>query len=396
MARICMVLRGDIRYDGRVRKEIATLHRYGHAIELIVSDFTGMRLGGDDLGVPVHYLHCRISQNPAANFADQILFSYKAARIARRLRPTHIHCHNLQGLLAGVWAKRTTNAKIVFDAHELMPESLDGARRKVWDLIERRSIFYSDHILMPESNRIAYFENKYVGIPKPVLLQNLPRRDDIPQGTFDVFRETYPITREQTIVLYTGLIAPGRCVDELIEALMMCDPRFVLVVLGFAYKNYAETLKQRIKELDLSNRVFLHDPVPNTEIIKYMASCDIGVALYRNTDINNYFCAPNKVYEYIALGKPIITNDYPGLVEAVKKHGQGICTGSLSPTVLAESCERAADRSVVKGGRRKCFWEEQEGILLKIYGGSVDQSRVEARQWWMNIEKPEASRKIGA
>ena len=387
MANVCMVLRGDIRYDGRVRKEIATLRRHGHHVDLIVSDFTGNGSGGEDLGISVHYLPMKLSSNPLRNFAEQVQFSYKAAQIAKQLRPSHIHCHNLQGLLAGVWARRATKAQIVFDAHELMPESLFGIRRTAWNLIERRSISASDYIIMPELNRIAYFEKKYAGIPKPLLLQNWPRRSDIPEGKFDVLRETFPIKRDQTIILYTGLVAPGRCIDELIDAMTMCGERFVLVVLGFAYKGYEGNLREKIERLGLTKRVFLHDPVPYTQIIVYMASCDVAIALYRNSDINNYYCAPNKVFEYIALNKPLITNDYPGLLQTVQSFEQGICLGALTPQALAEAYVRASDPSRVIGGRKKFFWEDQENVLLEIYNSSLPEGSGASSQAWSDVEK---------
>ena len=56
MAQIAMVLRGDIRYDGRVRKEINTLLRGGHDIDLVVSDFSRTQSGGEDLGIRIHYV----------------------------------------------------------------------------------------------------------------------------------------------------------------------------------------------------------------------------------------------------------------------------------------------------------------------------------------------------
>jgi glycosyltransferase involved in cell wall biosynthesis len=305
--------------------------------------------------------------NPGLNFFEQLQFNRAAASIVSGLAPTHIHCHDLNSLLAGVWAKRRTGAKLVFDAHELMPESMGGLRQEVWGRIEMRCIDRCDRIIMPEINRIAYFKSKYPSVSEVVLLENFPRQADIPRQRYDLFRATYPIRSDQRIVLHTGLIAGKRHVEELIDSMSLCDERFVLVLLGMTFKGYSEIVKSKIKKLGLDKTVFLHDPVPQTQILRYMASCDIGTAFYRNTNINNVYCASNKLYEYIALNKAVLTNDYPGLLEAVQKWRQGICLDEVTPQSLTDAYLRAADPATVMPGKKKSFWEDQEERLVDVY-----------------------------
>ena len=367
MAQIAMVLRGDIRYDGRVRKEINTLLRGGHDIDLVVSDFSRTQSGGGDLGIRIHYVPATLWASRARNFLEQLVFNRRAAAIIKELRPSHIHCHDLSSLLAGVWAKKELGATLIFDAHELMPESMGGIRELVWGWIEKNCIPRCDRIVMPETNRIAYFKRKYLNIPSPLLLQNFPRKADIPKGKFNLLRDMCSIKSEQKIILYTGLIAPKRSVEELISSMTMCDEKFVLVIMGEVFREYDETLRSKIRKFRLEDRVFLHGPVPHAEILRYMASCDIGTAFYNSSNLNNYYCAPNKVFEYIALGKPLLTNDYPGLLRTVEQFRQGVCLNEVTPKSLAEAYNRASDSKVIAAGARKYFWEDEEHILTELY-----------------------------
>ena len=75
----------------------------------------------------------------------------------------------------------------------------------------------------------------------------------------------------------------------------MCRDEFTLIILGRAYKNSTDVVYKKNRQLGLEDKVFLHEEVPHTEILRYMASCDIGTAFYRNTNLNNYYCAPNKI-----------------------------------------------------------------------------------------------------
>ena len=368
MTHIGMVLLGDIRYDGRVRKEIDTLVRAGHNIELVVADFSRNASGGEDLGVKIHYIPITLHGNPLKNFFEQILFNRRAASVLRNMHPTHVHCHDLTSLLAGLWAKKKLKAKLVFDAHELRPESLWGIRARVWSYIEKRTIGSCDDILMPEKNRITYFKKKYPHIPEPLLLENFPRERDLPTQKFDLFRSIYPIRKNQTIILYIGSITPQRYVEELIESMMICSNQFALVILGSTFKGYENILQKKIRQMNLTNKIFLHPPVPHSDILRYMASCDIGIALYRNDNINNYYCASNKLYEYIALNKSVLTNNYPGLLEVIKIFNQGVCLEDVNSESLAKAYVYLVDSTYVTPGRRKFFWEDEASVLTQLYG----------------------------
>src|SRR5262245_51224516 len=100
MAHICMVLIGDIRYDGRVRKEIGTLVRAGHRVELVVSNFDTTGAEDQNLGIKLHFIPMTLWSRPVANFIEQIRFNYRASSVIKEIGPTHIHCHDLLALLA--------------------------------------------------------------------------------------------------------------------------------------------------------------------------------------------------------------------------------------------------------------------------------------------------------
>ena len=346
---------------------MGTLIAIGHRVELVVSDFGKGGSGGDDLGIKIHRVPMTLWSSPLRNFWEQIEFNRTAASLIKQLCPTHIHCHDLSSLLAGLWAKQTTKAKLIFDAHELWPESWGGIRERVWGYIERKCIGSCDQIIMPEKNRIAYFKGKYPRIPDPFLLENFPCKSEIPTQTFDLFRSVYPIRKNQKIILYSGLVGPGRNIEELIDSIRMCSEKFVLVILGVTFKGYANAMAANVKKLGLVNRIFFHDAVPYSKILQYMASCDIGTAFYRNTDVNNYYCASNKVYEYIALNKIVLTNNYPGLLETVEKNRHGVCLREVTAKSLQEAYTRASDPALVTLGMKKFFWQDQQHVLLQVY-----------------------------
>lgn len=366
MAHIAMVLKGDIRYDGRVRKEIKTLQMSDHHVELIVSDFSREK-GGNDLGIPIYYLPMKFFRHSIQNFLAQIIFNYKAAFLLKHIRPKHIHCHDLSALLAGVWAKRNCNARLVFDAHELFPESMGGIRKAIWNPIESYCIPFCDSIIIPEANRINYFKEKHPNSEKIVLLENFPREKDISINNPDLFRKKYPIRDDQKIVLHTGLVDPGRLVEEMIEAVCQTQESIILILLGRSFKGYKQFLLNKIRSLRLEKRVFIHEAVPYKKILEYMASADVGTAFYKNKNLNNYFCASNKLYEYIALKKPVLTNNYPGLSTVIEQNRLGICLEDTSPQSFSTAFQEAVSYNLTISSEKRFFWEDQEQALLSLY-----------------------------
>ena len=101
-------------------------------------------------------------------------------------------------------------------------------------------------------------------------------------------------------------------------------------------------------------------------IPEYVASSDIGIAFYDNTNINNYFCASNKVYDFITLNKQIITNNYPGL-RFIEKNRYGVCLDQITPEHIANAILRLPVSNYKAIDNDKYLWENQEEKFLSIY-----------------------------
>src|SRR3989338_7874583 len=194
-----MLLIGNIRTDGRVQKEIGSLKGAGHGVTLGQWAHAGERGGHAHLGIEVVDYPPSLSRSPLINFIRQILFNFFAFGHLRRLRPDYVQCNDLNTLIAG-WLFRR-RARIVFDAHELFPESQGGCRRPVWEWLERLLVPGCHVCIQPEKNRLAYFAKKR-GIPaeRIVLLENFPRGNAASSGN-ERLRERFGFSAEDRILL---------------------------------------------------------------------------------------------------------------------------------------------------------------------------------------------------
>ena len=111
------------------------------------------------------------------------------------------------------------------------------------------------------------------------------------------------------------------------------DPGIVLVLVGGGFKDW----QAPDSIVNVLNKVVVVPRVPYEELREYTASADIGVLFYRNDCRNNYYCAPNKVHEYMMMGLPVITCDYPGIKKIVEQENVGLCVNPEQPKAIAEA-----------------------------------------------------------
>ena len=73
-------------------------------------------------------------------------------------------------------------------------------------------------------------------------------------------------------------------------------------IIGNGTENYKKHLNNLIMDLKIQKKVFMYPAIPNKEVLHAVNSSDIGVCFYNERHFNSYFCASNKLYEYLNLG----------------------------------------------------------------------------------------------
>ena len=190
----------------------------------------------------------------------------------------------------------------------------------------------------------------------PNYIDHLPARDDL---------------KEPVKIIYLGGFGRSRFTEEIVDIFSQLEGVASLDIVGFGKPSYVEAIKKRVSDTK-SDNVRILPPVPYREIPDLLKSYDIGVALYRNTNLNNYYCAPNKVYDYLMNAMSVISNDYPGLVCVLEENSVGACveevTLSAVKTAIGQIVDEKRWRNITDELRRRYSWEEQEKLYLKSLG----------------------------
>jgi glycosyltransferase involved in cell wall biosynthesis len=259
-------------------------------------------------------------------------FNLKVIWTAFRSKADLYEAHDLPTLLPVFITAGLRRKPVAYHAHELFAEMHKKVRfANFWKFVERLLASRVEVVVTPEENRskILY---KECGVKEmPLTVRNCPPFTEPIQSTKlrDVLaaRSLFP----QTIVLYQGLFDNSRCLYELINAAHFFNDKILLVLIGSGFHEW----EKPEKIIGESKNVIVLPRAPYTELSLYTASADIGVLFYRNDCRNNYYCAPNKVYEYMMMGLPVITNDYPGIAALVRGEKVGLCVDCEKPEEIA-------------------------------------------------------------
>ena len=364
---------GPLGTRGRLLKQIATLQAAGVSCELIHGSPEPDAPNPDDFSFPFQSIPVDLDSGKICSFYNQMKFGRKASKIIAASKADAVVCVAIDALMAGVWAKKIRpGLRMIFDNNELHIESFGSSlKRRVWKLVHNYGVKRCDVILHAEKNRLEYFQQHYPGKDTPqYVIENFPWYEDkVPER---------PSPDEVVKIIYLGGFGNNRFTEEIVDIFSKFDQSIQLDIVGFGRESYVDSIKERIKGASRGN-VRVLPAVPYRDIPKLLENYHIGVALYRNTNLNNYYCAPNKVYDYLMNGMPVIANRYPGLVSVLEENKVGACIDEVSFEAVEKAINSILEEkrwnNINDDLRRKYSWEKQEAGYLDILG--LESPRVE-------------------
>lgn len=178
------------------------------------------------------------------------------------------------------------------------------------------------------------------------------------------------------VVLYQGYLQSDRGLDILVRAAPLLDPDIVIVLMGKGIGATQARLESLIRELGVTERVKIIPPVPYDELLDWTASADIGLTpLSPEQTLTMKWCLPNKVFEYIMAGRPILSAPLEAVQELIARYDVGQTFPVALPSSLAhainamlvDSAALARMRANALRAAHELNWENEQERLLKVY-----------------------------
>lgn len=384
--RVVMTVMSDVVRDARVLREARALQKAGHEVTVF-----GLRpIDADDLpplpeGLDIRWIGGS-SPFPRGRRPRRCRRLFRAARWA--LLPVHIrslertfraavleasqgwaidlvHAHDFDTLALGAELADHAEAMLVYDSHEAwLHRRRPGRRTPLQDLrtarTEARLGRRADAVITVSPSLKRWMQKRYGWDHVTVVRNSFPMLAAEP----DV-----PLPVRPRALVYAGRIGRGRDVETLITA----APRLSgleIVLIGPVDQSFLTT----------AHRVTFRPAVPVEEVDAVLRHAGLAVVAIADGPLNHRVALPNKLFQAVRAGVPVVAVDLPQLRAVVTKHGLGTLYRPGDPdsfvVAVEDAVERYAElRAAVAAARPALSWAVDGAVLTGLYAQLDDRRR---------------------
>lgn len=387
--RVCMHVLTTARLDPRVLREAVALGEAGYDITVVDIERDSSRPRKERMqGVTLKHIVMPSRFKPS-RFKPLILAAVVVRGIWSVMRtPAEVyHSHDDNALWACYVASRLRRKKLILDAHELPLVQPHHTRRRGLNTLARWSLKRMaprcDGIITVSPQIVDEFHRRYGG-PYPVLVRNIPPYSPPPDASSNRLRQMMGFSDDIKIALYQGGIQENRRLDILVRAAHFVADNVRIIMMG--YGESVEKIKALIVAEGVQDRVFVIPAVPYEELVATTASADIGlIVLDGNYSLNQKWCLPNKLFEAMMAGVPVLSSPLEAVEDLLRDYDVGVVVNSLSPesvgpainALLADGEARARMRRNALAAAHQVFrWDVERLSLINLYASILGRPHV--------------------
>ena len=387
MKKIAMLLNGEIINDYRVIKIINSLSKRA-SIDLF---YTNGDVANDSklFEKNVSLISVNHKNNFFVNFLRHTFFCFEFNFFLKKVLNQNklydwVWANDLPTLYPAYKISKKLNSKLVYDSHEIYIETLNQFfpkksncfKKLIFKIflfvmkthgkrVERKIIQKTYRFLTVNESLLNYFQNLY-NLKYGCAILNCPRIDNYKNNinNFDL-KKKLQINPNLKVVIYQGVFNEGRGLRILIEAFLHLNDNYILFLVGEGtLKNELETI---IKNLKLENRIYIN--FDNFEENFYTSIADLGVNLLEPLNLSKMLASPNKVFQYIQAGIPVILSKSPENMRILEKYKIGLLTDlnskDIANSIVEVVCKNDASfKQEIEKAKNIYNWQVEE---LKLF-----------------------------
>ena len=365
--RIIVAVSNDLLTDQRVHRVCLFLHEKGHDVLL-----TGRKRSSSgplrERAYRTKRMRLLFDKGPlfyaALNIRLFFLLLFKKYDL--------IVSNDLDTLPACYYASRLRRKKIVYDTHEYftgVPELVNRPKvQAIWERIEGRIFPKLENICTVNDSIAGLYEKKYG--KKLHVVRNIPDNRSIKKLKS---RKELGVPEDKFILILQGAgINIHRGSEEIVEAMHLI-PDTVLLIAGNG--DVVPQLKEYVSRHELKEKVLFYPRMPYEDLLQYTMNADLGLTLDRDTNINYRYSLPNKLFDYIHAGIPVLASRLPEVEKIILKYNIGMIADDHNIHHLAEKINHLRNspgqlslyRKNTEIAAKELNWENEKINLEKLY-----------------------------
>jgi glycogen(starch) synthase len=316
--KVLMISRSDYEWDVRVRREARALASAGHEVSFVGLP-SNMHADGPVrlMSTPSGSGRATVSRSLPYRMMRWLLLPEHRQRVERRfatqvvervdelaLRPDVVHAHDYPALVPAARIADSIGALLVYDSHEFWtgrprrgrPEPFRRRRtlHREAELAQR-----ADAVIMVSDHGAALMEETMGLSDVSVIRNTFPRRSDLgaPEAA--------------TGAVYAGRIAPRRDLETVFSAPTWKARGLTLHLMG------------EVDDVEIPGWAQLHAMGTMEQVEALLSRVGIGLVTMTNTYVNHRIALPNKLFQSISVGVPVVATNAPQTAEVVSRYGIG-------------------------------------------------------------------------
>ena len=272
-------------------------------------------------------------------------------------------CHlllanDLDTLLANFLASKCKGVPLVYDSHELFPESPEllksPFKKFVWECLEALLLPKIKHSYTV-CHSIAQFYKKKYGIEMKVV------------RNFPYLNTKIHVDQSKNTIIYQGSLNPGRGLDLAIQS-MKYLPEFNLKIIGGGLE--LSKLKHLAKVEGVSHQVHFLGRLPFEELSPYTKEATVGLLLEEPLGLSFEYSLPNKLFDYIHANTPVLASPLIEVKSVMKKYPVGVMLKERNPKSVANQLKEIVSNLShydFKKAKSVFNWHLEEKVIHNIF-----------------------------
>jgi glycosyltransferase involved in cell wall biosynthesis len=372
---VLMLLTNAYDPDPRVRQEALTLIDLGCRVRLLAWD-RERKAAPTALMEGVHVQRVFLSSTHGRGNLQMLFYAALYLRMLWRGLRTQfdvVHCHDLDTLPLGYVLGKLKAKPVVYDAHESFTDMLEGSvhpflQNALWRL-ENVLIHRVDLLITVGETLRRHFVQR--GAQRSAVIGNWKRLGEFSRTAQQsaAVRRRLQIPDDALVVVCITQLLKDRKLEELLDAVQDSPDVFVIIGGKGSLEPYI------VERASRNSRIRYVGFVQGADIPAYTCAADVVYYGFDSSNPNAKYSAPNKLFEALAAGKPLITGDFGEIADMVRRAGCGIVLPEYSPEHIRGALQQMMDTrsrqqlaaNAGRMGRTAVNWEKAEMTLYDEY-----------------------------
>ncbi len=280
--------------------------------------------------------------------------------------------NDLDTLLPNYLAARIKGKPVVYDSHEYfteVPELVNRPRvQKIWRKIEEFIFPKLGDVFTVNDSIASLFEKKYG--KRPYVVRNVPYFGKVKK---EKSRKELGIPDDKFILILQGAgINIHRGAEEMVDAMQYIDNAVLLIVGG---GDVIDILKEKAEKPEIKGKVIFKNRQPYDDLMQFTVNSDMGLTLDKSNNINYQYSLPNKLFDYIKAGIPVLASDLLEIKTIIKKYNIGDFIPDHKPEKIAGKVNEIINnkkqfeewKANTAIAFKKLNWQKESETIKKVY-----------------------------